>query len=363
MITGRDYAKNAFRCAFYEAQDVLTDVADVDLIHLQPKRSYAIRYPLQKHLIWRDFTKKIVSINMAFEPVKLTKKYDLLIAHLPLMQDLIQLSAVRGWRDCCAKSICWIDEVYAAGVNSYTNWLPALNEFDHIVIGLSGTVDAFSKATNRNCHYVPGAVDTIRYTPYPEHPQRVIDLYSIGRIWESAHIAFKEYAARKRKFYVYDTYLASDVSVKDYKQHRQMHANMAKRSRFYYVAPAKMDIVGETGGQIEIGFRYYEATAAGTILVGQIPDCREFHSTFNWPDAVIQFQEDGRNVGEVLSDIDDDPRRQSKISRRNASEALLRHDWVYRWKTIFEIAGFGATDGMKRRERRLQVMAEQMGDA
>lgn len=363
MITARDYAKNAFRCAFYEAQDVLTEVADVDLIHLQPKRNYAILYPLQKQLIWRDFLKKAVTINMAFEPVRLAKKYDLIIAHLPLMQDLIQLSAIRGWRDHCEKSICWIDEVYATGIKAYHNWLPALNGFDHIVVGLSGTVNAFSNAMNRPCHYVPGAVDTIRYSPYPGNSRRVIDIYSIGRIWESAHNAFKEYAAKNGKFYVYDTSLASHVSVKDYRQHRQMHADMAKRSRFYYVAPAKMDISEETGGQIEIGFRYYEATAAGTILVGQIPDCREYHSTFNWPNAVIQFKEDGRDIGEVLSRIDHDPRRQNEISRRNAAEALLRHDWVYRWRTILEIAGFDVTGGMKRRERRLKDMAEQIGNA
>jgi hypothetical protein len=363
ILTGRNYALNAFRCAFYEAQDVLCDVDDVDLICLQPKRAYAIRYPLQKHVIWRDFTGRAVSVNMVFEPVRFSGEYDLFIAHLPLTQDLIQLSAVRGWRDHCKRSICWIDEEYAANLGAYKNWYSALEAFDHVAIGLSGTVQELGKALNRTCHFVPGAVDVIRYSPHPSNPARVIDIYSIGRIREGVHEAFLDFSTEKNWFYVYDTFLASDARVKDYRQHRQMHANMAKRSRYYHVASAKMDVHADSGGQIEVGFRYYEATAAGAILVGQVPDCETFHSTFNWPDGVIPIQADGRDVPEVVSGLSADPKRLDEISRRNAVEALLCHDWVYRWKTIYEIVGLDATEGMKRREERLKAMAHQIGNA
>jgi len=361
MLTGRSYATNAFRCAFYEGQDVLAGVDDVDIIDLKPKRAYTIRYPLQKHLIWRDFTKKIVSMNLAFEPVRLSGEYDLFIAHLPLMQDLIQLTALRGWRDHCKKAVCWIDEVYSSNIGAYKNWLPALRQFDHIAIGLSGTVHDFSEAVERKCHYVPGAVDAIRYSPYPDTPARIIDIYSIGRIWESVHGAFQDFAKREKLFYIYDTFMASDVRVKDYRQHRDMHANMAKRSRYYYVAPAKMDVPTDTRGQIEIGFRYYEASAAGSILVGQIPDCEAFHSTFNWPDAVIPMNQDGSDVAEVLTGLAAEPERCDRISRRNAAEALLRHDWIYRWKTIYEIAGLDVTEWMEGREKELRMMAQRIG--
>jgi len=362
MLTGRNYALNAFRCAFYEAQDVLCDVDEVDLICLQPRRAYDIRYPLQKHLIWRDFTGRAVSFNMVFEPVRLSGEYDLFIAYLPLTQDLIQLSAIRGWRDHCKRSICWIDEEYAANVDAYRNWYSALEAFDHIAVGLSGTVHDFGKAIRRTCHYVPGAVDAIRYSPYPDNPTRVIDIYSVGRIWEDVHDVFLAFAANKGLFYVHDTFLASHAHVKDHRQHRQMHANMAKRSRYYYVMPAKMDVQAGGPAQVEVGFRYYEATAAGSILVGQVPDCEAFHSTFDWPDAVIPIREDGRDVPEVLSGLAADPKRLDGISRRNAAEALLRHDWLYRWKRIYEIVGLDETEGMRRREVQLKRMAEQIGN-
>jgi hypothetical protein len=362
MISGRKYLNNAFRCAFYEGQDVLMDVEDIDMIYLEPKHTYNLRYPLQKHLIWRDFTGKAVNTNMVFESVKLTREYDLFIAHLPLMQDLIQLSGVKGWKDRCKRSVCWIDELYSSNVKYYEHWLPALESFDEVVIGLSGTVNALSEALNRRCHYVPGAVDTVRYSPYPDNPERVIDIYSIGRIWDSVHKEFLECAARRKMFYVHDTFIASDVQVKDYRQHRQMHANMAKRSRYYFVAPAKMDAPEDTGGQMEIGFRYYEATAAGSVLVGQVPDCDAFQETFDWPDAVIPLQNDGTDVVEVLFNLDGNPDRLEEISRRNAVEALLRHDWIYRWKDIYRIVGLEATERMMLREKKLREIAEKVSD-
>jgi hypothetical protein len=202
MLTARGFALNAFRCGFYEGQDVLSDVDDVDLISLRPKPYYPIRQPLQKFLVWHDYSKKAVSVNMAFEPVKLTREYELFIAYFPHIQDLIQLSAVKGWKKHCKKSICWIDEVYAADVPAYKTWLSVLKDFDHVAIGMSGTVNAFSSEYKRPCHFVPGAVDTLRFSAYPEPPARVIDIYSIGRIGENLHHALLDMAARKGMFYV-----------------------------------------------------------------------------------------------------------------------------------------------------------------
>ncbi len=362
MLTARGFALNAFRCGYYEGQDVLSDVDEVDLIFLRPKPYYHILQPLQKFLVWHDYSKIAVSVNMGFEPVTLTRDYEVFIAYFPHIQDLIQLSAVKGWKKHCEKSICWIDEVYAVDVPAYKTWLSVLKEFDHVAIGMGGTVDAFSSEYKRPCHFVPGAVDALRFSAYPGPPARVIDIYSIGRIGENLHRAFLDMAAKAGMFYVHDTFLASYSRVYDHKQHRQMFANMAKRSRYFHVAPAKMNVPEETGGQIETGFRYYEGSAAGTVMIGQAPDCESFHTMFDWPDAVIEIQPDGSDAADVLSDLAAHEGRLSSISRRNAAEALLRHDWVYRWRSIFDIVGLHPADEMRLREDKLKRMAERTGN-
>ena len=50
-----------------------------------------------------------------------------------------------------------------------------------------------------------------------------------------------------------------------------------------------------------------------------------------------------------------------EISRRNAIEALLRHDWVYRWREVLDIAGLKPAPQLEIRENRLKQLAEQIG--
>jgi hypothetical protein len=79
---------------------------------------------------------------------------------------------------------------------------------------------------------------------------------------------------------------------------------------------------------------------------------------FPWPDAVVPVQPDGSDVLKVLAGLRADPERTSAIRRRNAAEALLRHDWVYRWKEMFRIAGIEPSPRVAAREQRLKDLAD-----
>jgi hypothetical protein len=348
--------------ALYENQDVLMDIDDVDLISPRPGRGYQLRQRIQQRIIWHDFTRAFVAANLAFEPVKLTKEYDLFVAYFPLMRDLIQVAAVRGWKDYCRTSVCWIEEIYAVDVPKLKYWLPALSQFDHIVIGYSGTVAAVAEAIERPCYGVPSGVDAIRFSPYPRPPARVIDIYCMGRRSEELHRALLDFASKKNMFYVYDTFVTSDTKIHEHRQHREMLANIMKRSRYFIVSPARGGSLKTTGDQIELGFRYYEGTAAGTVMMGQLPYCKTFNTLFNWQDAVVEIEPDGSNVADIISSLETQPKRLMEISRRNAIEALLRHDWVYRWKKIFAIVGLEAAPQLEMRENRLKQLAEQAGN-
>jgi hypothetical protein len=200
----------------------------------------------------------------------------------------------------------------------------------------------------------------MRFNPYPDAPDRVIDVYSIGPIWKELHQTLLEMAAQQKIFYIYDTFFASDARVKDYRHHRELYANKAKRSRYFFVQPAKAYAPEEMKGQVEVGTRFFEASAAGAIMLGHAPNCEAFENMFGWPDAVIEIKPDGSNAAEILSNLAEQPERLRKISRRNSMEALLRHDWVYRWEKILNIAGLAPTPQLEIRKNCLKVMAEQI---
>ena len=357
MPTFSAFAGHVFRSGLYEAQDVLADCDDVDLIHLEASKRLAFGEKVLRRLVYHDVSRKLVSLNPGIRPVRLTRYYDLFLVVCPHVRDVWYANAIQGWRDHCRTSICWVDEVYVPNLPWLEYWLPILSRFDYVIVGIGGSGKALSDAIGRPSKEIQGGVDTIRFSPYPDPPARVIDVYSIGRRCEGVHRRLLESAAKKI-FYIHDTLDAANSETWDYAQHRDLYANIAKRSRFFMVAPAKLNSPEQTQGQAALGFRYFEGSAAGAVLVGQTPDCEAFRCHFDWPQAIIEIQPDGSDAVEVISRLLAEPERLREISCQNAEQALWRHDWVYRWKEILGFAGLKPTPAMEAREKRLKELAE-----
>jgi hypothetical protein len=291
--------------------------------------------------------------------VRLVKDYDLFVAVCSTYSDLPYVNAIERWKNHCKTSVCWIDEMWAAAIPDYKYWHSALSRFDYIFTGCKGSVSALSQATNRPCYWLPGGIDALRFSPFPKPPARVIDVYSIGRRHEAIHHEMLKAAKQDNLFYVHDSHVnIGNAEVRDHQQHRNLFANVAKRSRFFVVAAAKMNSPLETQGQVEVGYRYFEGAAAGAVMIGEVPDCEAYRELFGWPEAAIQTQSDGSDVLVILRALSSDPERVAAISARNAREALLRHDWIYRWKEIFRVAGIEPRPRMAARERRLKDIAD-----
>lgn len=359
MPTARNVTRKAFQSGLYEAQDVLVEIADVDLIHLEATARLHYMERWQRRLLYRDVTKQLIFFNPGVKKIRLAREYDLFVVVCPTHWDLLYVSAIENWKDQCKASVCWLDELWAADLPLCKYWLHALKQFDHVFVGLSGTVAPLSAILNKKCHWLPTAVDTIRFSPYPKPVPRVVDIYSIGRRLEAVHSALLREARRMQWFYVYDSLRSiANLESYDHREHRDVYANILKRSRYFLVAPAKMDTQEETKGQIEIGDRYWEGLAAGAILLGQEPDCLAFRQMFDWPEAMIRIWPDGSDVVEILLELAAEPERVSAISRRNVAKAHLKHDWAARWKEIFRVADLDPPPGLVARENQLLELAD-----
>jgi Glycosyl transferases group 1 len=355
MPTWRNFTRRPYRCSLYEAQDVLVEIDDVDLVHLDMGWGEVFSEKWLRIPLYHDASRKLIYANPGLKKISLSREYEAFVVICNHYWDLPYINAIKGWRDQCKVSICWIDEIWAAEIPNYKYWLAALSQFDYVFIGLKGSVSVLSQSINRSCYWLPGGVDALRFSPLPNPPNRVIDVYSVGRRHEGSHGMMLKAAERGELFYVYDTLSnIASINVYDHRQHRNLFANMAKRSRYFMVAAAK---TGEAQGQVEIGYRYYEGAAAGTVMVGEAPDCDAYRELFTWPEPVIQIQPDGSDIMAVLSELDSDPKRSAAISMGNTKGALLHHDWVYRWKEMFRVAGIEPSQYMAEREWRLKNLA------
>jgi Glycosyl transferases group 1 len=359
MPTWRNFSNTTYRCSLYEAQDVLVEIDDVDLIHLDKSWGAALDEYWLRRPLFHDLSGKLIFVNPGLRKVRLDKDYDAFIAVCSTLWDLPYVNAIERWRNHCKIGICWIDELWVSEIPNYKYWLPALEQFDHVFLGTSGTVSALSHAANRACFWLPGGVDALRFGSFAHLTDRPVDVYSIGRRYQGIHDEMLKAAARGDIFYLHDSIGGGGMTeVYDYRQHRELFANIAKRSRYFVVAPAKMDEIAYRRGQVEVGYRYFEGAAAGTVMIGEAPDCDAYRELFDWPEAVIQVQSDGSDTLAVLSELGSDPERITAISRQNAREALLRHDWIHRWNELFRIAGIEPLPRKAAREQRLKELAD-----
>ncbi|NJO32170.1 MAG: glycosyltransferase [Rhodospirillales bacterium] len=233
--------------------------------------------------------------------------------------------------------------------------MEVLSQFDY-VFSFFPRLDPFKRVLRGQCSYLPGGVDALRFCPYPDPPARSVDVLSIGRRSERTHRALLESAERDGIFYLHDTF--SNLASFDLDQHRQLIANMVKRSRYFIANPGKIDSPEETDNTSEFGCRYFEGAAGGALVIGERPRNPEFDRLFHWKDALIDLPFDAENIAEVMRELDRQPDRQAAARRANVVEMLLHHDWAYRWEHVLNLAKIPSSPQLIERKQRLKELAD-----
>jgi len=351
MLSERNiYDRAVWRCSFYEFERILQEIDSVDLLAPHPR----IWYRNGKRLALRLGEHFKFRFNPGIQSVKVNQDYDMFFAVCEKPSELLNINAVKGWRDHCKTSFCFLTEFYAWEIPDYKSCLEVLSQFDHVLF-MFNTSEPFQKIIGGRGCYMPAGIDALRFCPYPKPPRRSIDILSIGRRSEETHQALLRLTRERGIFYVYDTINSLDAY--DLDQHRSLVGNLAKRSRYFIVNPGKINRADETGGQSEFGYRYFEAAAPGTIMIGERPKNAEFDKLFHWEDAVIDLPFGSDQVGRIMEEFDQQPERQVRVRRNNMIQSLLYHDWAYRWETVLSIAGLSPLTGLLRRKEELTKLA------
>lgn len=300
-----------------------------------------------------------IGINPGIPKIKILKNYDLFFAFCQFPRDLLHIERIDGWKDCCKTSICWLSEIWVNDIYNYRYYLKVLSKFDHVILNLSQSVDEINKKIGNKGFYLPLGIDSILFSPYPSNAHRTIDVYSIGRRSEETHRVLLKMFEENKIFYIYDTIVGSKI--KDTEQHRFLFANMAKRSKYFIVNPGKIDIPSERKSQSEIGNRYFEGLAAGTIMIGEHPENEEFKKIFCWEDAVVLLPFNSDKIRKIIDELECQPHRQQKIRTRNVIESLMKHDWAYRWETVLKTADLEPLPELLERKNILKNLSTLVG--
>lgn len=244
--------------------------------------------------------------------------------------ELYSLMTIPNWRRRCRKAACFITEVWSDLLPEHL--LELLSAFDHVFLGSRHSVQNVARVIGRPCTYLPLAVDLPRFTPASLDQPCPINVCNIRRRSQVTHRALLEEAERQQSFfYHYDTVAASGAKLKQRtfhvdspREHRLMLATLLKHSRYYIAHRGHVNDPDFTAGRDEISARFYEGAAAGTVMIGEVPNTEEFKRQFDRPDAVIHVSFDSPDIARILANLNDDPERLRAVQRNNTREAALR---------------------------------------
>jgi hypothetical protein len=351
LFSMRNLTRHVSRCGGYEFEDVICDCDDVDML------APAAYRPRGTNRITRRLDAMLLQRGRPFDrEIRVAKEYDLCFAYCLNPYDLRCLNHIKGLHDRCRKSVCVIVEIWPSKIAECSGALKALRNFDQIFTSLQSSVDLIAESTGRPCHFMPFGIDALRFCPFPDNPERSIDVYNMGRRAADEHLALLASAERGKMFYVYDT--VANFDVREPSEHRVLLANLVKRSRYFITHPAKFRSLSETNGIQEMGARFFEGAAGGAVMIGEAPRCTAYDSCFDWPDAVIPTGSDGQQMVAAIAELDTQPQRIFQIRQNNIIHSLRRHDWVYRWRQTLDCVGLPTTTRLVEREKRLNHVAK-----
>lgn len=343
------------RCLRFEFEDTVRLVDGVELV-IPPAPAIRSRRIHRLALAAGIISQRLPEIP---GPVLASGRFhrEAVVATVESLSDLESLPSASRLRKRAHAVVCYIDELFRKGFRKRTGEIRLLRQFDHIFLGCAGSVEEVAEVTRRPCSYLPPSVDALSLCPYPDNRARVIDVYWMGRRARGMHEYLMKLAESKGWWYLFDT-TSGRHTVPDHQDHRRQLAALMRRSRYFVVTAGKSTLPEETGGQEEVGFRYFEGAAAGAILIGERPHTETFERIFGWPDSVIEIPFTSHDVGRYLGPLEEDLDRTEAIRRRNVAEALLRHDHVYRWAELLTTLRLPSTPAIEERKQLLRAKAD-----
>jgi len=343
--------RTLFRAPHYEFEDIITQIDSAEILAPQGKSWFKWGYETAMRLAWHC---PVILDPGVVKPV-VTNSYDIFFALCGSPADLLMVNTLGDPRKFARVSICLLDELWVKELAAAKHFVQLLKKFDVVILYYSQSVKSVGDAAGCRCIFMPPGIDAILFCPYPAMPKRTVDVYSIGRRSDRTHQAFLKMADDSGLFYIHDS-VSGDRAI-NLKEHRSLFANIAKRSRYFVVNPALIDRPDKRGTQMEIGNRFFEGAAAGAIMIGERPGNEEFEKLFDWPDAVIDLPFGSGDVEGVIQRVDSDPEWQEEMRKNNVVNTLMRHDWVYRWEAVLQVAGLQPTEGIFERKERLRHLA------
>ena len=354
----RNIQNFVYNACLYEFEDIISRTDDTDII-APPAYSLLSRVINKAAVVASQKVKglSLASVNPYGGSIDLWYEYEIYFVILDFPWYTGSINLLKNWRRRCRFAVCYIVETWTTDISVLAKFMPFFNQFDLICVGTFNILPAISEMADCPCMYLAPGIDTLKFYPNLENESRAIDVCSVGRRSEITHQALVELAERESFFYYHELTSGSVQRVSDHVAHRTRAANLLKASRYFITNHAKANLPGLITSDSEIGYRFFEGAAAGTVMIGAPPKGQHFKRYFDWQDAVIPIRFNEPDIAEIIKELDARPDYLRRVRVNNVVNSLRSHDWVYRWEQILKKLGLPLTKEMSARQARLRAIA------
>lgn len=231
--------------------------------------------------------------------------------------------------------------------------------YDRLYLGIEDNAEEIAYSLNATTRYLPMAANVLGAAarPYSSHEDRPIALNAFGRQKKDILEAFCDQLNQPGSSdLVYYTNFVKSGDAVDLVRYRAMFWQLLRQSRlscafdhfFANEGNARLSYVGP---------RWFEALAAGTVVIGRAPQTPDCALLLDWPDATIDLSTDPAMGTEEMLALLGDEDRLRRTSRENLIQMSLRHDWAHRLAEILD------TEGLNRPARLQNYLAHLAANA
>jgi hypothetical protein len=209
----------------------------------------------------------------------------------------------------------------------------------------------------RTVAVVPPLLDVLAFPARPDD-ERTIDVFSpaarppgqdrLLRHWASAHNGS------------YQQHIGQLGAITSLAAHRRIFTTMATRSRLLLTNFDRFDNRRRAGLHREVGGRFYDAMAAGCVLVGDLPTSSRQFAEYVAAAGPLTFPCDAQQLPDEVAEALTDHAASRRLGSLARAAALRHNDVAHRWAQMAALAGLPNSPGVEARIEQLAALADKL---
>jgi hypothetical protein len=341
ILSARGITSSVSSDELFQFENIVSQTCDAQI--LSPKANEIYRWSnLTLDEKRRGFALKLCNRAFSrynlFGNLQLPNESNLLLLGGIHGDDINLLTSIPNWRkrfDCVAAYICdsWEPWIYPSKI---------IREIDHLFVPMPEMVQELTEAFQIPVTCVPFGAAAYDFCKISD--DRPIDLISFGRMPEHHHDAFVKKFSQPGSSYRYlrtTPRSRVDFPLEPYEQRSDL-SDLQELYRLLQQSKLALCYESVFSGMRKfphsfVTMRWFEAGAAGCVIVGKRPTTPLAAKLLDWENATIELPDDGDAAAEVIVKLLQDLPRLQEISLRNTMQHLARHDWRWRISQMLEV--------------------------